>query len=264
MSRQRGVVLGRAPVGDLVDLGLRLVDDVVDLALAGVARSARSWCRRRPGGAGSPSRGRSRRSSRRWPRSARWPRGCGGRARRRCAGSSPRRCELGGDGDRVGRLAAAVEVDDRVVDRSRGRAGRSRRPRSDLGDVGDGVLGQQHRAEHALLGGDVLRRRAVARARSGASPGRVGRRTVAPVVERRLRQPSRVLLGDAHRWPLLDRLVSTPMLRAPTDAERPTVHRRRLDRRRPRPRPARAGAAGGPYAAEGRHADSALSTGACG
>ena len=39
----------------------------------------------------------------------------------------------------------------------------------DLGDVGDGVLGQQHRAEHALLGGVVLRRGAV------AGPGRAAR-----------------------------------------------------------------------------------------
>ena len=31
----------------------------------------------------------------------------------------------------------------------------------DLDDVGDGVLGEQHAAQHALLGGDVLRRRLV-------------------------------------------------------------------------------------------------------
>ena len=80
---QRRVVLGRAPVGDLVDLGLRPVDHVVDLRPRRRTRSGRSWCRRRPAGAGSPSRGRSRRSSRRWRRSARWPRACGGTARRR-------------------------------------------------------------------------------------------------------------------------------------------------------------------------------------
>ena len=90
--------------------------------------------------------------------------------------------ELGGDGDRVGRLAAAVEVDDRVVDDLVGGPVEVDAAH-DLGDVGDGVLGQQHRAEHALLGGVVLRRRAV------AGPGRalarlVGRRAVAPVVHR--------------------------------------------------------------------------------
>ena len=64
--------------------------------------------------------------------------------------------ERGRDRDGVGRLAAAVEVEDRVED------GRVRRPvevagAQDLDDVGDGVLGQQHAAEHGLLGRDVLR-----------------------------------------------------------------------------------------------------------
>ena len=64
--------------------------------------------------------------------------------------------QRGRDGDRVGRLAPAVEVEDRVEDR------RVDRPvevvgLEDLDDVGDRVLGQQHAAEHALLGRDVLR-----------------------------------------------------------------------------------------------------------
>ena len=127
MSRQRGVVLRGALVGDVVDLGLGPVDDVVDLALAGVAHLRRSGCRRRPAGAGSPSRGRSRRSSRRWPRSGRWPTSVWRYGAPPIAGQLAATLELGGDRDRVGRLAAAVEVDDRVVDGLVRRAGRSRR-----------------------------------------------------------------------------------------------------------------------------------------
>ena len=65
--------------------------------------------------------------------------------------------QLVGDGDGVGGLTAAVEVEDRVVDQLVRRAvevGASQ----DLDAVGDGVLGQQHAAEHGLLGVDVLRR----------------------------------------------------------------------------------------------------------
>ena len=64
--------------------------------------------------------------------------------------------QLGRDRHRVGRLAAAVEVEDGLVDQL------VRRPvevvpAHDLDDVGDGVLGQQHAAEDGLLGGEVLR-----------------------------------------------------------------------------------------------------------
>ena len=56
----------------------------------------------------------------------------------------------------VGGLTAAVEVEDAVEDdlvRGPVEVG----PLQDLHDVGDRVLGQQHAAEHGLLGGDVLR-----------------------------------------------------------------------------------------------------------
>ena len=61
------------------------------------------------------------------------------------------------DRDRVGRLTPAVDVEDDVED------GGVHRPvevvgLEDLDDVGDGVLGEQHAAEDALLGGDVLGR----------------------------------------------------------------------------------------------------------
>ena len=68
--------------------------------------------------------------------------------------------ELGGDGDGVGRLAAAVEVEDGGVDELVGGAVEVALAQG-LDDVGDRVLAQQHRAEDGLLGRDVLRRGAV-------------------------------------------------------------------------------------------------------
>ena len=65
--------------------------------------------------------------------------------------------ELVGDGDRVGGLAARVQVEDRLVHELVRGPVVVGRP-DDLDDVGDGVLGQQHAAEHALLGRDVVRR----------------------------------------------------------------------------------------------------------
>src|SRR5690606_12161170 len=66
------------------------------------------------------------------------------------------RGELAGDGDRVGGVAAAVEVEDRVEDDLVGgtvEVGRA----EDLDDLRDGVLREQHAAEDPLLGGDVVR-----------------------------------------------------------------------------------------------------------
>jgi hypothetical protein len=78
-----------------------------------------------------------------------------------------------GDGDAVGRLSPPVQIQDRVEDRG------VHRPievvaLEDLHHVGDGVLGEQHPAQHALLGGDVLRRRLVETAvpRRAAPAGR--------------------------------------------------------------------------------------------
>jgi len=64
--------------------------------------------------------------------------------------------ELGGDGDGVGGLALAVEVHDHVVDQL------VRRPVEVTGvqhldDVGDGILADQHGAQHRGLGLQVLR-----------------------------------------------------------------------------------------------------------
>jgi hypothetical protein len=64
--------------------------------------------------------------------------------------------QLGRNRDRVGRLAAPVEVEDRVVDDLVGRPVEVAGPQH-LDHVGDRVLGQQHAAEHRLLGLHVLR-----------------------------------------------------------------------------------------------------------
>ena len=84
--------------------------------------------------------------------------------------SSPRRVQLGGDRDGVGGLAAVGEIDDRVEDQLVGGAVEV----AALEDVGgrvDGLLGQQHGAEHALLGGQVLWRNASGAGRSSPASG---------------------------------------------------------------------------------------------
>jgi len=64
--------------------------------------------------------------------------------------------QLVGDGDGVGRLAAAEEVEDGVEDQLVG--GPVEVVALDrLEAVGDGVLVEQHRPEHRLLGAEVLR-----------------------------------------------------------------------------------------------------------
>ena len=65
--------------------------------------------------------------------------------------------ELAEDGDRVGGLAAAVEVEDRVVDRLVGGTVEVVAAQL-LDDVSARVLGDEHAAEDGLLGRDVLRR----------------------------------------------------------------------------------------------------------
>ena len=118
--------------------------------------SARSGCRPRPADAAPPVRARSRRSSRSWRPSGPTRPGRAGTALRR-PGRGRRACQLSRHRDWVGRLALAVQVEDRLVDRLVGGAVHVVAER-DLDDVGDGVLGQQHAAEDGLLGRDVLRR----------------------------------------------------------------------------------------------------------
>ena len=65
--------------------------------------------------------------------------------------------QLGGHRHRVRRLAATVEIQDRVVDVLVVGAVEVSGPEP-LEHVGDGILAQQHPAEHGLLGRFVLRR----------------------------------------------------------------------------------------------------------
>jgi hypothetical protein len=68
--------------------------------------------------------------------------------------------ELGRHRDRVGRLAAPVEVEHALVDRLVGRPVEVVGPQQ-LDDVGDRVLAEQDRAQHRLLGRQVLGRLAI-------------------------------------------------------------------------------------------------------
>jgi hypothetical protein len=61
------------------------------------------------------------------------------------------------DGNRVGRFAAAVEFEDRLVHELMGRPVVVVRA-DHFHDVGDGVLGHQHPAEDALFRSQVVRR----------------------------------------------------------------------------------------------------------
>ena len=76
------------------------------------------------------------------------------------AGQLARRGERVDHHDRVGRLAPPVEIEDGVEDGGVRGPVEVRGPQH-LDDVGDRVLGEHHRAEDALLGGDVVWRCAV-------------------------------------------------------------------------------------------------------
>ena len=99
---------------------------------------------------------------------------------------SPRLGQLVAHGDRVGRLTAAVKVEHRVVDQLVRRAVEVGALEL-LDAVGDGVLAQQHAAEHRLLGPDVLRRQPVV-----GGPALAGRR----------RERARAQLIERHTTPL--------------------------------------------------------------
>ena len=66
--------------------------------------------------------------------------------------------QLVGDGDRVDRLADAVQRHDRVVDVGVGRLVEVGRLDPGLGGGADGVAGEEHRSEQRLLGLQVVRR----------------------------------------------------------------------------------------------------------
>ncbi len=174
------VVLTGALLGDRVDLGLGGVDDLVDVPVGRVShlRDLRT-------GLDEPPEDRALVDD------LRVERGVGGGRDglhqgvqiRRSAdlGDLPALDQLGGDRDRVGRLALGVEVEDRGVD------GLVRRAvevvaLDDLHDVGDGVLGEQHAAEDRLLRVQVLGRHPLEAGGAAAVPTTVPAAVRAPVV----------------------------------------------------------------------------------
>ena len=176
------VVLRRPPLGDGVDLGLRVVDDLVDVAAVGAVAELDD------AGAGLDELAQHGPLAHD-PRVVAGVRGGGDRRDERVqvrgAADALDLAALGqlvGDGDGVGRLAAAVQVDDRVVHDLVRRAVEV--GAADLlDDVGDRVLGDHHAAEHAALGVEVLRRGAVVAAATAVG---ARRRAVLEVLDRHL------------------------------------------------------------------------------
>ena len=173
------VVFARAALGDLVDRRLGAVDDVVDLAALGAVVAELD-----DPGSGldeAPQRGLLGDDL----GVVRGVRGGGdGRDQRVQVGGAAEAdqvapaLQLRGDRDRVGGLAAAVEVEDALVDGLVRGAVEVVGPQ-DLDDVRDRVLAQEHAAEHRLLGGEVLRG--------------------LPVERRQVGTRSRCVAGGAHR-----------------------------------------------------------------
>ena len=154
---QRDEVLGQAPIGDVVDLGLRAVDHLSDVGAVG----ARVAVLHHPGaGLHQPAQQRLLGDD------LRVVAGIGRRRHHRDQGVQIRRAadpaqqpatvQLGGHRHRVGRLPAPVEVQDGVVDVLVRRAVEVAGPQL-LQHVGDRVLAQQHSAQYRLLGGQILR-----------------------------------------------------------------------------------------------------------
>ena len=167
---QRLEVLGGAPLGDVVDLRLGAVDDLVDVS---ALRPGVAVLHHPRAGLHQPAQQRLLRDD------ARVIAGIGGGGHRGDQGVQIRGAadaaqqaaavQFGGDGDRVGRLTTAVEVEDRVIDVLVGGPVEVARAQA-LQDVGDRVLAQQHPAQHGLLGDEILRGLA------GEVLGRNGRR----------------------------------------------------------------------------------------
>src|SRR6185312_13284269 len=151
---QRDVILGGAPLCDLVDLRLGLVDDRVDFAVVGVAQlddlgagvdEAAEHCA--------------------FTDDFRIEAGIGGRGHRLNQRMQVRRSadpgnfasfgQQVGDGDGVRRFATAVEVDDGFVDALVGRSVEVHAAEH-FNTVGDGIFGKHHAAQHRLFGHEVL------------------------------------------------------------------------------------------------------------
>ena len=174
--REGLVVLRHSSLGNRIHLGLGPIDDVVDIALRGVGhlsdpyRSLDQSAQDRLlvhdlGVVTSIGRHRNAREQRMQVRRA------------TDAQQLAPLAQLVGNGYRISRLAASIEIDDGVIDLLVRRAVEVGTAQH-LDDIGDGVLAHQHGAEHALLGFHILRRHTV------------GQRSV--------RQPSLVAVGRHH------------------------------------------------------------------
>ena len=162
------VVVAGTPFGDVVDLGLSAVDDVVDAAGDARRPGGRVVAHLHDAGAGRDQaaqhgllghdlgviagvRGRGHGLNQR-------DEVLGAADPHQLSGSG----QFGRDGDGIGGLAARVQIEDRVVDELMRRAVEIGRAHY-LDDVGDRVLAEQHSAERRLLSRDILGRGAVVR-----------------------------------------------------------------------------------------------------
>ena len=167
--RQRQVVLADPALGDTVDLGLGAVHQLVGVAIAGVPELHDPGARLHQTAQDRPlpddpcvvpgvGRGRHRGEQRvqvGTPTDARQFAALGQQV---------------ADGHRVRGLAPAVQLQDRLVHELVG--GPVVVEGTDhLHDVGDGILGHQHSAEDALLGGQIVRRGALELPASGGEFG---------------------------------------------------------------------------------------------
>ena len=144
-------------LGDVVDLGLRAVDHLGHVGALGARVAVLHHPR---AGLHQPAQQRL------LGHDARVVARVGGRRHRRDQGVQIRRTadpaqhpaavQFGGHRHRVGGLAAPVEVQDRVVDVLVCGAVEVAGPQP-FQHIGDGVLAQQHAAQHRLLGGQILR-----------------------------------------------------------------------------------------------------------
>ena len=155
---ERDEVLGQPPIGDVVDLRLRAVDHLGHVGTLGAGVAVLHHPR---SGLHQPAQQRLLGHDARVV-----ARVGGGRHRRdqgvqiRCPADPAQHSaavQFGGDRHRVGGLPAAVQVQDRVVDVLVRRTVEVAGPQP-LQHIGDGVLAQQHPAQHRLLRGQILRR----------------------------------------------------------------------------------------------------------
>ena len=154
---ERDEVLGKPAIGDVVDLRLSAIDDLGHIGTLGAGVAVLHNARP---GLHQPTQQRLLRDD------ARVVAGVGCRRHRRNQGvqvrgtanaaQQPAAVQFGGDRHGVGRLAPPIQIQDGVVDVLVHRPIEVAGPQP-LQHISDGVLAQQHPAQHRLLGGQILR-----------------------------------------------------------------------------------------------------------